>query len=97
MPNIASARKKLRADLRKRKVNIRVKEQVKSTSKEFTEKASAENLGKVYSALDTAAKKNVISKKKVARKKSQFSNLIKSVSKKQAVSGKKSPKRGLLK
>lgn len=93
MPNIASAKKKLRADLRKRKVNIRVRGQVKATSKEFNKKPSTENLRRVYSALDTAAKKNVLSKKRAARKKSQFANLVKSAPKNQAVGAKKSPKK----
>lgn len=76
MPVIKSAKKKLRADARKRVINLRVKRNVKDTLKWFTSKPTNETLKQAYSALDTAAKKNVIPKKRANRKKSRLAALL---------------------
>jgi len=80
MPNTSSAKKKLRSDARKTRVNRKIREQVTTVFKEFTQSPSASSLSKVYSTLDKASKKNVISKQRVGRKKSQASKLIRSSS-----------------
>ena len=74
MPIIKSAKKKLRADLRKRGVNLQVKRQVKSTLKKFAAVPSADNLTQAYSILDVAAKKNVIPKKRASRTKNRLAS-----------------------
>ena len=72
MPIIKSAKKKLRADLRKRKINLKVKAQVKSALKKFASDPKEASLSEVYSALDIAAKKGVIPKGRADRKKSRL-------------------------
>jgi len=76
MPVIRSAKKKLRADHRKQKINQRVEAAVKLAIKTFKKAPSPGALNKAYSALDVAAKKDVIPKGRVARKKSRLANLI---------------------
>jgi len=82
MPIIQSAKKKLRADKRKNEINKRVKDAIKIALKQFVAKPSNENLGLAFSALDTAAKKKVLPKGRVDRKKSRLSSLVKSTPKK---------------
>lgn len=72
MPIIKSAKKKLRADQRKRAVNIRVKRMVKEALKKFDDQSTPTSLSGAYSALDTAAKKNIIPKKRADRKKARL-------------------------
>lgn len=92
MPNTSSAKKKLRADKRKAVINKRIKEKIKNALKKFTSSPSNESLNDVYSSLDKAVKKRVITKQKTARKKSQLAKSIKALKqkerKKQAVSKK---------
>src|SRR4030042_4988338 len=76
MPIILSAKKKLRADHRKQKVNQKVEAASKLAVKNFKKAPSQEALGRVYSALDIAAKKGVLPKKRVARKKSRLASLV---------------------
>lgn len=76
MPIIKSAKKKLRADLRKRGVNLQVKRQMKSALKKFAAVPSTDNLTQAYSILDVAAKKNVIPKKRASRTKSRLASLL---------------------
>lgn len=72
MPIIKSAKKKLRADNRKRSINIKVKTQVKSAVKSYRAKPTKAGLSKAFSALDTAVKKGIIPKKRADRNKSRF-------------------------
>jgi len=81
MPIIQSAKKKLRADKRKNEINKKVKDAIKIALKQFVAKPSNENLGIAFSALDTAAKKKVLPKGRVDRKKSRLSSLVKSTTK----------------
>ncbi|MEX0622137.1 MAG: 30S ribosomal protein S20 [Candidatus Woykebacteria bacterium] len=76
MPIIKSAKKKLRADLRKKVVNIKVKDKFKAAIKAYRAKPSNDNLANAYSALDTAAKKGIIPKKRADRSKSRLSGLL---------------------
>lgn len=91
MPIIKSAKKKLRVDQRKRAVNLRLKRRLKEALKQFDSKPNSTSLSEAYSILDTAAKKNLIPKKRADRKKSRLSatltkNSPKSPSKKATVS-----------
>jgi small subunit ribosomal protein S20 len=91
MPIIASAKKKLRADARKKKINQKVRASVKLSLKTAREKLTQDNLQKAYSALDKAAKKGIIPKKRADRRKSRLAKfLVKSAptKAKKAASGK---------
>jgi len=77
MPNTSSAKKKLRADARKTIINKRIKEKIKNTYKKFISSPSLESLSQVYSSLDMAVKKKVVSKQRADRKKSQISKEVK--------------------
>lgn len=76
MPIIKSAKKKLRADLRKRSINIKVKTQVKSAIKSYRAKPTPSGLSKAFSALDIAVKKGVMPKKRANRNKSRFAAVL---------------------
>lgn len=78
MPNIASAKKALRVSKKRQKVNLRITKEYKVQIKDLKEaKNKKEALSKVYSKLDSAAKKGVIHKKKAARLKSKATRLLK--------------------
>ncbi len=79
MPNIASAKKRLRQDVKRRYRNRLRKNACKGTKAEFIaavesgDAATAEAaLSKCFSALDKAARKNTISKNKASRTKSRL-------------------------
>lgn len=76
MPIIASAKKKLRADARKKKINQKVRASVKLSVKTVREKMTEANLQEAYSALDRAAKKGIIPKKRADRRKSRLARLL---------------------
>ena len=76
MPVIESAKKRLRASVQKRIVNLKTKKVVKTALKNFSAKPTQKTLDQVYSALDTAAKKGVIPKGRADRKKSRLSLLF---------------------
>src|SRR4030065_1207433 len=76
MPIIQSAKKKLRSDMRKQKVNRKVEETYKLAIKNFKKDPSDEALKKAYSTLDVAAKKGVIPKKRADRKKGRLASLV---------------------
>ncbi|OGY27471.1 MAG: hypothetical protein A2Z42_01705 [Candidatus Woykebacteria bacterium RBG_19FT_COMBO_43_10] len=81
MPVIKSAKKKLRADARKKIVNLKVKTQMKSALKKFAANPAREVLAQAYSALDTAAKKAIIPKGRANRKKARLAALLSKSSK----------------
>ena len=72
MPIIKSAKKKLRADVRKKSINIKVKTQVKAVLKSYRAKPTQAGLSQAFSALDIAVKKGVIPKKRADRNKNRF-------------------------
>lgn len=76
MPITSSAKIALRKDRRRTVVNKRVKNIMKATVKAVKDTKSAETLPKAYQAIDRAAKKNLIHKKKAARVKSQLAQLV---------------------
>ncbi len=88
MPNTKSAKKALKVSEKKRsrnrhflaalKINTKAFEATVAAEKKDT-KAISEALAKVYSAVDTLEKKNIIHKNNAARKKSSFAKIAKSV------------------
>ncbi len=92
MPIIKSAIKKLKQSLKKRDKNRGIKRHLKDIIDAFKEKPSNETFSQVASALDKAAKTNVIHKNKASRLKSRLSKkLIKvEVKKEKKVLSKKS-------
>jgi len=76
MPVLKHALKKLKADKRREKINKRIKTKTKKAIRAFKEAPSKELLPNTFSALDRAAKKNVIRKGKADRLKSRLSALI---------------------
>lgn len=80
MPNIKSAKKKLRKDIKKTKRNNEYKNKIKLLTKKIKkEKKSTEIkdlIKKFYSLIDKAAKKNIFHKNKAARLKSKITKLV---------------------
>ncbi len=83
MPIIKSAKKRVKTAQKAAVRNSKTKRTLKSAVKAFHnaltggEKKLSKELGKAQSALDKAAKKNVMHKNKVARKKSQLAKAAK--------------------
>ena len=80
MPIIKSAKKKLRKDFKKTKVNQRYAKQYKKAVSDFFKKKGAKKKKQVdflYSILDKAVKKNIIHKNKANRLKSRAAKFIK--------------------
>jgi len=83
MPITKSAKKALRQNIRRRKINLKRKAELKAVIKQYkkliaaTEKEKAkEQLSQVYKKLDKAAKVNLIKKNKSGRLKSRLSKLL---------------------
>jgi len=72
MPIIASAAKKLRQDKKQTSLNKKVLIAMKKAVKKARTSSTVKNIQAAYSALDTAAKKNVIHKNKANRLKSRL-------------------------
>lgn len=89
MPIIKSAKKKLRADSRKKIVNLKIKTRIKSALKKFKSSLSADSLSEAYSALDVAAKKGFLPKSRADRKKSRLANFFAAIPKSQPKSRQK--------
>ena len=77
MPILKSAKKALRASLRKTKINLNVKKKLTRALADFKKKPSAKFLAAAYTAIDKAAKKRIISKNRYGRLKSKLALLIK--------------------
>ncbi len=82
MPNTSSAKKALRSSQRKRVFNLQRKKKIVDALKNLKKAIKngegnlSQFLGKVYSALDKAAKSNFIPKKRADRKKSRLAKMI---------------------
>jgi len=76
MPIIARASKKLRHDRRRTKQTMAVRVKLRAIIKSFRTKPTKKSLDAVFSALDKAAKRNIIHKNKSARLKSRLSAVI---------------------
>lgn len=77
MPIIKSAKKRVRVSTKQRIKNLRIKRQLHDRVKNLQaaisgKKDSTNSQAEVYSSLDTAVKKGIISKNKAARKKRQY-------------------------
>jgi len=92
MPVTKQAIKKVRADKRKTTFNLRKKRTYKQAVKDYLSKPTATSLQKAFSAIDRAAKVNIIHRNKAARLKSQLSKKLASKVKKSPEAPKKSAK-----
>lgn len=77
MPIIKSAVKRMKQTAVRRARNVETKKAVKTAVRAFTDKPSAKTLSEAQSAIDTAVKKNVLSKGTAARRKSSLSKAAK--------------------
>lgn len=77
MPIIKSAVKRMQQTQKRRERNMIIKRDIKSATKDFLAKPSAETLSKAHSQLDTAVKKNLLKKNTVARRKSALAKIAK--------------------
>ena len=84
MPITSSAKKAHRASIKKRKVNQPYQVKIRRLIKAHRQKPAAKNLPALFSALDRAAKKKVIHKRKASRLKSRLSRLVKPTAKPKA-------------
>lgn len=76
MPVTKSAKKALRQDQRREKINKQAKQQLKKAVAKIKKTKSAANLHEVYSLIDRAAKKGIIPKNKASRLKSQLAKKV---------------------
>jgi small subunit ribosomal protein S20 len=79
MPNIKSAKKKMKQDVSRTKRNESYKGKIESVMKAVTKGVKgkkADLIKKAYSVIDKAAKKNVIHKNRAARMKSRVTRLV---------------------
>jgi small subunit ribosomal protein S20 len=78
MPIIKSAKKRVKTTRKATVRNAKTKKGLRSALKAFVSKPSAKSHSKAQSALDKAAKKGLVHKNKVARKKKQLAKAAKS-------------------
>ena len=89
MPIIKSAKKRVKTTRKATVRNAKTKKTLRGAIKSFMSKPSSASHGKAQSALDTAAKKGLMHKNKVARKKRQLSAAAKAAGAKPAPAPKK--------
>lgn len=77
MPIIKSAIKRAKQTIKRRERNVGIKRDIKTAVKAFAAKPSAATLSAAHGELDTAAKKGLLKKSTVARRKSQLSKAAK--------------------
>ena|SRR3989338_9237829 len=98
MPILKSAKKALRQDRRRSKVNAKVRRTMKRAVKLAARQPTEKNISEAYRRVDRAAKKGVVHKNTAARLKARLMQRIKSVknvtvSKRKSVTKKKVTKR----
>ncbi|KKU63900.1 MAG: 30S ribosomal protein S20 [Candidatus Amesbacteria bacterium GW2011_GWA1_47_16] len=76
MPITAGAIRKLRADVRKNKVNISIRQTLREAVSQMRKKPTNSALKKVFATADRAAKSRVIHRNKASRLKSRLSKLV---------------------
>ncbi len=80
MPNIQSAKKKVRKDVKREATNLTYKKTIKKTLKKAgtikTGKKGAVAVSEAYSIIDKAVKKKIVHKNKAARLKSRISRSL---------------------
>lgn len=77
MPIIKSAVKRMKQTIKRRERNVSAKRDVKNAVKSFLEKPTAAGLSAAQSEIDTAVKKNLISKNTAARRKANLARVAK--------------------
>lgn len=84
MPNIKSAKKRLRQSMKRRTRNKDVRSSIRTVTKTLLNTESAEEAEGLYrqltSMLDRAARKGLIARNAVDRRKSRLSRFVKSLS-----------------
>jgi ribosomal protein S20 len=78
MPIIKSAKKQARADIRKRKKNLLIKNYLKRAVNDFKKNPSGDGLVSAQSEIDKAAKKGLLKKNTANRRKAGLARLAKS-------------------
>jgi ribosomal protein S20 len=86
MPIIKSAIKRAKQTIKRRERNVGIKREIKDATKAFMAKPTAATLSAAQSELDTAAKKGLLKKNTVARRKSQLHKIAKAAGVKLATS-----------
>ena len=76
MPIIKSAKKKLRADKKRKAFNSKLSHTLHSSIKKAKKTPSEKNINEAISIIDKSAKNKVIHKNKAARMKSKLSKLL---------------------
>jgi small subunit ribosomal protein S20 len=76
MPILKHAKKKLKQDKKRTIKNKKIKDTYKSFVKKAKEAKSKDSLSKAFSAVDKAAKKNILSENKAARLKSSLTKHV---------------------
>ncbi len=89
MPIIKSAKKRVKTTRKATVRNARTKRSLRSALKNFIKKPTASTKSKAESNLDKAAKKGLVHKNKVARKKRQLAKASKAAGVKSTASAKK--------
>jgi ribosomal protein S20 len=89
MPIIKSAIKRAKQTIKRRERNVATKKDIKDATKAFIAKPTAANLSAAQSELDTAAKKGLLKKNTVARRKAQLHKIAKAAGVKLATAVKK--------
>ena len=89
MPIIKSAIKRMKQTAKRRERNVGIKRDIKTATKAFMAKPSAATLSAAQSEIDTAVKKNLISKGTAARRKSGLVKVAKAANVKLGAATKK--------
>ncbi|MGI6330063.1 MAG: 30S ribosomal protein S20 [Bacilli bacterium] len=76
MPNIKSAKKRVKVAERKREENSKVKKTMKTAIKKALTNNNDQSLNEAYKKIDKAVKKGVIKKNTAAKKKSKLTTKI---------------------
>jgi len=77
MPIIKSAIKRAKQTIKRRERNVGIKRDIKEATKAFLAKPTTAGLSAAQSELDTAAKKGLLKKNTVARRKAQLHKIAK--------------------
>jgi len=84
LPNIKSAKKRLRQNHKRRERNRTVRSQIRTRTKSLLKTESSDDAEtayrKVSSMLDTAARKGIVSKQAAARRKSRLARYVRGLS-----------------
>lgn len=84
MPNIKSAKKRLRQNHKRRERNRTVRSEIRTRTKSLLQTESSDaaetEYRKVASMLDTAARKGIVSKQAAARRKSRLARYVRGLS-----------------